>query len=94
MARAIWRGQVVAETAAPVLFDRNVYFSPSTLKPGFFRASAHRSVCPWKGTARYFTLVSEHGESADAAWTYHAPKPEAEAIRDHVAFWKDVAVVP
>ncbi len=92
MARALWRGRVVAETDAPVLFDRNVYFPPAALKRGFFRASDHRSVCPWKGTAGYFTLVDGDAESVNAAWVYRDPKPEAEAIRDHVAFWKDVVV--
>ena len=28
----------------------------------------------------------------DAAWYYPDPKPEAAAIRDRVAFWKDVKI--
>ena len=92
MARALWRGQVVAETDAPVIFDRNVYFPASALKPGFFRDSDHTSVCPWKGTAAYYTLVSGGDESANAAWVYRDPKAAAEVIRDHLAFWKDVVV--
>jgi uncharacterized protein (DUF427 family) len=30
----------------------------------------------------------------EAAWTYADPKPEAEQIRGHVAFWKGVTVAP
>ena len=94
MARAIWKGQVVAETATPLHFDNNVYFPPDSLKPGFFTDSAHRSLCPWKGIASYHTLVAEGEESPNAAWVYRDPLPAAEVIRDHVAFWKDVTVEP
>ena len=54
--------------------------------------SDHRSVCPWKGTARYFTINANGAVNPDAAWTYPDPKPEAERIRAHVAFWKGVEV--
>jgi len=28
----------------------------------------------------------------NAAWTYPAPTPDAEGIRDYIAFWKGVDV--
>ena len=92
MAKAIWRGHVVAETAQPVRFDNNIYFPPEALKRAFFQDSDHTSLCPWKGTAGYFTLTDGAATSANAAWIYRSPLPAAEQIRDHVAFWKDVTV--
>jgi uncharacterized protein (DUF427 family) len=32
--------------------------------------------------------------NADAVWYYADPKPEADMIRDRVAFWKGVKVEP
>ncbi|MGX4735026.1 DUF427 domain-containing protein [Kitasatospora griseola] len=32
-------------------------------------------------------------ENRDAAWFYPEPKPEAEQVRDRVAFWRGVDVV-
>ena len=30
--------------------------------------------------------------NADAVWYYADPKPEAEAVRNRVAFWKGVKI--
>ena len=32
--------------------------------------------------------------NTDAAWFYADPKPEADEIRGHVAFWKGVKIEP
>ena len=49
-------------------------------------------MCPWKGTANYFTVVVEGGRNENAAWTYETPKEKAANIKDYVAFWKGVEV--
>ena len=92
MVRATWNGQVLAESDETVVVEGNHYFPPSSLNRELFRESDTTSVCPWKGVANYYTLAVEGEENADAAWYYAAPKPEAENIRDHVAFWKGVEV--
>jgi len=92
VAKALWNGKVVAETDHPLHFDNNVYFPPESLNRDYFVDSAHRSVCPWKGTASYFTLVDGAMTSPNAAWVYREPLPKAEVIRNHTAFWKDVTV--
>ena len=50
------------------------------------------TVCPWKGTASYYSLAVNGAENHDAAWYYPDPKPAAAEIRDRIAFWKGVAV--
>jgi uncharacterized protein (DUF427 family) len=57
------------------------------------RDSVTHTICPWKGTASYYSLEADGKKSADAVWYYPEPKPEAEMVRDRVAFWKDVKVV-
>lgn len=49
-------------------------------------------MCPWKGQASYYSLMVDGGMLTDAAWYYADPKPEAAAVRDRVAFWKDVTI--
>lgn len=92
MAKAIWRDKVLAESDRFELVEGNVYFPPETLNRSYVKPSPTTTVCPWKGTAHYFTVVVDGQENADAAWYYPAPKSAAAAIKDHVAFWHGVKV--
>jgi uncharacterized protein (DUF427 family) len=92
MSRAIWNGKIVADSDKYELVEGNVYFPPSAIKREYFRPSNTTSVCPWKGTAHYYTLVVDGKENTDAAWFYPEPKPAAAQIKDHVAFWRGVQV--
>ncbi|MEU1601800.1 DUF427 domain-containing protein [Micromonospora matsumotoense] len=93
MPKAIWNDQVVAESDDTVLVEGNHYFPRNTLRDDLITESTTRTVCPWKGTASYYSLTDGDRTSPDAVWYYPDPKPEAEQIRDRVAFWKDVRVV-
>jgi uncharacterized protein (DUF427 family) len=92
MAKAIWQGKVVAESERFELVEGNVYFPPAALNRQYFKDSATTTICPWKGTAQYYTVVVNGQENPDAAWYYAAPKPAAAEIKDHVAFWHGVKV--
>jgi len=92
MARAIWNGVVLAESAAYRLTEGNVYFPLDSVKQEYLRPSDHRSVCFWKGTARYFDAVVDGKTNKNAAWLYPNPTPAAVALKDHVAFWRGVKV--
>lgn len=72
-------------TYAPVL-----YVDRATIDPRFLERSAHTSWCPYKGEARYFHLVPEHGDKLEnAVWTYEAPFPAVAAIRNRLGFYPD-----
>jgi uncharacterized protein (DUF427 family) len=45
-----------------------------------------RTVCPYKGTASYWSLRIGDGEVADVAWEYRQPLPEAGRIAGHLSF--------
>ena len=49
-------------------------------------------VCPWKGTASYFTIAVDGKENPDAAWVYREPKPEAAHLKGHIGFWRGVEI--
>ena len=92
MARAVWNGTVVAETDSFEIVEGNVYFPPTAIKREYFKPSATRSTCPWKGEASYYTLKVGDQENPDAAWFYPEAKPAAANIRGCIAFWKGVTV--
>lgn len=92
MARATWKGAVIAESDTYEVVEGNVYFPPDAIKRDLLRDSATHTVCGWKGTASYYDVVVDGQTNADAAWYYPQPMDAAANIRDHVAFWKGVQV--
>ena len=90
--RATWNGTVVAESDDIVTVEGNAYFPADALRREFVRESPHTSVCPWKGTASYYTLEVGGAQNPNAAWYYADPKPAAAEIKGRVAFWKGVQV--
>lgn len=89
---AVWKDTTIATSEETVVFEGNHYFPPSAVDRTLLEASAHTSVCPIKGTARYFNIRVGDALNANAAWTYPEPNPVAETIRNHIAFWKGVKV--
>jgi uncharacterized protein (DUF427 family) len=92
MARATWRGIVVAESDDVVEVEGNLYFPRSAVLDEHLEDSATTSVCPWKGTASYFTLRVGDDRNVDAAWYYPTPSAAAAQIGGRVAFWRGVEV--
>lgn len=90
--KAIWNGQVIAESDDLVVVEGNQYFPESSLDRRFITPSSKTTVCPWKGTAHYYTLSIDGKENPDACWYYPEPKPAAREILGRVAFWKGVKV--
>lgn len=90
--KAEWNGAVIAESDDTVVVDGNHYFPLGAVRPECIKPSATTTVCGWKGTASYYTLVVDGAENADAAWYYPSPKDAAAEIKDRVAFWRGVQV--
>jgi len=90
--KAIWKGQLLAESNDTIEIENNHYFPPSSLNMQFFFKSETTSECPWKGTAIYYTIVVNGEENKDAAWYYSRPKQAASEIKSYVAFWHGVEV--
>jgi uncharacterized protein (DUF427 family) len=90
--RALWNDTVIAESDATVVVEGNHYFPADSVKQDLLVPSATTTVCPWKGTASYYTVSVNGQENPDAAWVYPAPKDAAAEIKDHVAFWRGVTI--
>jgi uncharacterized protein (DUF427 family) len=92
--RATWNGTVLAESDQTVVVEGNHYFPEGDVRPEYFEPSDTHTVCPWKGTASYRSVVVDGIRNEDAAWFYPSPKDAAKEIAGRVAFWRGVAVEP
>ncbi|MFF0038664.1 DUF427 domain-containing protein [Streptomyces mirabilis] len=72
--RAIWNGTVIAQAEHTLVVEGNHYFPPETLHRRYFSESGSRSLCPWKGVARYYTVTVDGLQNQKAAW-YTAQPP-------------------
>ncbi|MFZ0634467.1 MAG: DUF427 domain-containing protein [Candidatus Acidiferrales bacterium] len=94
MAKAIWKGAVIAESDRCVTVEGNLYFPPESVRAEYLKPSQTHTICPWKGTASYHDVVVNGERNPDAAWYYPEPKSAAKEIKDHLAFWHGVRVEP
>ena len=92
MATATWNGVVIAQSDATEIVEGNHYFPADSVRQDLLVPSSTTSVCPWKGTASYWTVAVDGQQNTDAAWYYPEPKEAAANIAGHLAFWKGVTV--
>ncbi len=92
MATATWNGKVIASSEDTVVVEGNHYFPIDSVTDGVLTPTDTQSVCPWKGTASYYSVVVDGDTNIDAAWYYPEPKDAAKEITGRVAFWKGVEV--
>jgi len=90
--KATWNGATLAESDRTVIVEGNQYFPAASVRAEYLRPSETHTVCPWKGTASYYSIEVGGQRNPDAAWFYPDPKPAAAQIKDYVAFWKGVRV--
>ena len=90
--KAVWNGQLLAESKETIVVEHNHYFPETSLNSEFFKPTSTTTKCPWKGTASYFTLEVNGELNKDAAWVYREPKEEAREIKDYIAFWRGVEI--
>ena len=90
--QAVWNGTVIAESQDTVIVEGNHYFPRESVNAALLEPSTHTSVCPWKGTANYYSLTVNGERNANAVWYYAEPKEAAARIKGRVAFWKGVSV--
>jgi len=90
--KATWNGVTIAESDDTVIVEGNHYFPESSLNRQYVTFSNHRTSCPWKGQAQYYSLIVNGEMNPDAVWYYAQPLEAAAEITGRVAFWKGVKV--
>ncbi|GAB2898589.1 DUF427 domain-containing protein [Streptomyces mayteni] len=99
--RVLIGGRVVAETDRPALLHETglpvrYYVPHDDVDMSLFAPTETHTVCPFKGTASYWTFLGEDGPVTDVAWAYPEPLPEVASIAGHLCFYDthaDIEVV-
>lgn len=89
--RVTAHGETIAESRQPVvLFETGLgALLPAARRrpPRLLEASDTETVCPYKGTANWWSLSLGDRSIDDAAWSYPEPLDEAREARDHISFF-------
>ncbi len=85
---------VIAESRAALVLREDghapVYYLPrADVAMEFLDPSDKVTRNPHKGDATHYHIVGTGGTIENAAWSYESPKPGAEAIAGHLAFYPD-----
>ncbi|MFZ7089536.1 DUF427 domain-containing protein [Primorskyibacter sp. 2E233] len=64
-----------------------IYFPREDIAMAFLDATDHKTSCPHKGQASYFSIMSKSKTYENAVWSYESPKEAVAAIKDHLAFY-------
>ncbi|MDX2224182.1 MAG: DUF427 domain-containing protein [Rhodospirillaceae bacterium] len=89
---ARWHGRVIADSARAIVLAETrhnpvIYFPRADVRMDLLQRSTHRTHCPFKGDASYFTLADGAERAENAVWSYESPIPAVASIKDHVAFY-------
>jgi uncharacterized protein (DUF427 family) len=85
-------GQVVADSSRALLL-REASYPPVAYIPrqdvdmALLVRTDHRSVCPYKGEASYFSIEAGGRIAENAVWSYERPLPDVAEIAGCVAFY-------
>lgn len=84
-------GEVIADSRDALVMEEGsyapVYYLPrGDVKMERLSRTTHRTYCPFKGHASYFSLV---GGPENAVWSYEQPYDEMLAIKERLAFYPD-----
>ncbi|MEQ8195824.1 MAG: DUF427 domain-containing protein [Rhodospirillales bacterium] len=65
------------------------YFPRADVAMTALTASAHRTRCPYKGEATYYSIQAGGETFENAVWSYEAPIDAVSAIEGYLAFYSD-----
>ena len=86
-------GEIIADSDDVLVmkegrYEPVYYFPRKDVKMERLNRTSHRTHCPFKGDASYFTL--SNGKTVEnAAWSYEHPYDEMQVIKEYLAFYPD-----
>ena len=89
--RVTFNGELIADTRDAIRMEEGnypavFYFPRKDVKMERLIRSSHRTHCPFKGDAAYFSLANG---PENAVWSYEQPYDEMSVIKERLAFYPD-----
>ena len=89
--RVTCNGELIAESREALAmnegsYPRVYYFPRQDVKMERLVRTSHKTHCPFKGDASYFSVV---GGAENAVWSYEQPYDEMAPIKGLLAFYPD-----
>jgi uncharacterized protein (DUF427 family) len=87
-------GEVLAESDRAIRLDETglpsrYYIPREDVRVHLLRPSAHRTTCPFKGEASYWSVQLGDDVRENLVWSYERPIPDAAGIRDLLCFYDE-----
>lgn len=94
--RVVLGGETVADSSrALFVFETGLvtryYLPPEDVRTDLLTPTATTSICPYKGTARYWTAEVGSGRFEDVVWSYPEPLPEQPRLKGRLCFFSEKA---
>jgi uncharacterized protein (DUF427 family) len=90
--RVLVGGVIVAETTRALTLKEAtlppvLYIPREDAQMDLYERTEHKSHCPYKGDAAYYTVTAGGIVSKNAVWTYEEPYPAVKDIAGRLAFY-------
>jgi uncharacterized protein (DUF427 family) len=92
--KAIWRGQVIAESYRTIEEGGYHYFPRDSVRMDLLRLapkSGSDLACP-HGVQFYDVVAEDAAPGERAAWSYEAPRSSMRHVDHWIGFWEDVEI--
>ncbi len=91
--KAIWRGQVIAESDQTLEVGGYRYFPRDAVRMELLRSTpktASDLECPHG--VQFYDVADSGNNSPRAAWSYEAPRATMKSVDHWIGFWEDVEI--
>jgi uncharacterized protein (DUF427 family) len=91
--KAVWRGQVIAESDRILEVGGYTYFPRAAVRMDLLQAApkTERDLACSHGV-QFYDVANEAARSQRAAWSYEAPQASRRQVDHWIGFWRDVTV--
>jgi len=95
--RVYFDGELIADTtrALRVLETSHppTYYIPKEdIRQELLTPHERRTMCEWKGEAKYYSIESRGNHAEAAVWEYREPGDEYQELKGHLAFYASAVV--
>ena len=91
--KAVWRGQVIAESDRTLEVGDYIYFPRDTVRMDLLHVTPKTKsdlACPHG--VQFYDVTADAGRSERAAWSYEAPRGSMKQVGHWIGFWNDVEI--